>query len=246
MNSTRNIMALIEMLLADGGDIGVRELGVRTGIPKSTVQRFLASMEENGWVSRDRGTRGYRIGYKLLGQSIGWMLRLELQRQSQEILDLISSQTGLTSALSTLDGWNGLTIASGLPGGPEGPAEKCLVLFDLHASASGRALLAFAPEPLQKYLIYSRLKAYTERTLTTPKALQEALDDVRQTRYAYSAGENVPEMAEVAVPLLNPDDSIMAALSLRGPEASVTPDVGLYVEKLRGAAAEIIERMADL
>ena len=84
MNSTRNIMALIETLLADGGELGVRELGMRTGIPKSTVQRFLSGMEENGWVAQDKRTQGYRIGYKLLGQSNGWALRPDMRAHRRD------------------------------------------------------------------------------------------------------------------------------------------------------------------
>ena len=79
-------MALIETLLSDGGEIGLRELSARTGVPKSTVQRFLAEMQENGWVAQDKRTQGYRIGYKLLSQSMGWTQRLKLVTQSRDIL----------------------------------------------------------------------------------------------------------------------------------------------------------------
>ena len=111
MNSTHNIMALIETLLADGGEIGVRELGVRTGIPKSTVQRFLSAMEGSGWVVQDKRTQGYRIGYKLLGQSNGWALRVALINHSQDLLKDLCKKTGNAALLGILDGFGALTLA---------------------------------------------------------------------------------------------------------------------------------------
>ena len=173
MNSTRNIMALIETLLADGGELGVRELGMRTGIPKSTVQRFLSGMEENGWVAQDKRTQGYRIGYKLLGQSNGWAL------QSQALLKTLCNQTGQSVSLCTLVGFSGLGVAASLPEDAPALAGRRAKLFDLHAGAAGKALLAFAPEPLQKYIVYSEPKSYTAATITGSKELLAEIDKIR-------------------------------------------------------------------
>lgn len=246
MNSARNIMALIEVLLADGGEIGIRELGACTGIPKSTVQRFLSAMEENGWVKQDKRTQGYRIGYKLLGQSNAWMLRHELISQSRDLLDALSAESGLCAALSTLDASSGLWIASSVPHELESLTAKHPQPFPLHASASGKALLAFAHEPLRKFVVYSELKKYAPRTLTDSKALLAELDAVKSGESAKSSDELIEGAAEVAVPLLNPDRSVFAVLAIGGAKDSVEPRFAEYIAMLRRAADELVRRFQTL
>ena len=245
MNSTRNIMALIETLLADGGELGVRELGMRTGIPKSTVQRFLSGMEENGWVAQDKRTQGYRIGYKLLGKSNGWALRLALVNQSQELLKTLCNQTGQSVSLCTLDGFSGLGVAASLPEDAPALAGRRAKLFDLHAGAAGKALLAFAPEPLQKYIVYSEPKSYTAATITGSKELLAEIDKIREKRYAVSVEELVPETAEAAVPILNPDGTVLAVLAIGGAKDSVAPQFEALRHVLQKAAARLQKSILD-
>ena len=246
MNSTHNIMALIETLLADGGEIGVRELGVRTGIPKSTVQRFLSAMEGNGWVVQDKRTQGYRIGYKLLGQSNGWALRVALLSQSQDLLRDLGQKTKHSAALGVLDGFSAQTLATSLSEDGTELASQHPKLYDLHVSAAGKALLAFAPEPLRNYVYYSELKSYASRTITDAKKLQDEVAAIREQGYATSADELVEGAAEIAVPLLNPDDSVIAVLAVGGNKDEVEPKFDEYLPLLKKAASKLLERLKNM
>lgn len=245
MNSTRNIMALIETLLADGGELGVRELGMRTGIPKSTVQRFLSGMEENGWVTQDEKTQGYRIGYKLLAQTNCWGLRLALINQSKELLKSLCSQTGQSVSLCTLDGFSGLSAAVSLPENAPALVSRRAKLFDLHAGAAGKALLAFAPAPLQNYIVYSEPKSYTAATITGSKELLAEIEKIRKKRYAVSVEELFPGAAEAAVPVLNPDGTAMAVLAVCGTKDSVVPQFDALRGVLQKAAARLRKSILD-
>ena len=246
MNSTHNIMALIETLLADGGEIGVRELGVRTGIPKSTVQRFLSAMEGNGWVTQDKRTQGYRIGYKLLGQSNGWALRVALLSHAQDLLRDLVQKSGRTASLHILDGFSALALAASVTEGETENAARHPKLYDLHVSAAGKALLAFAPEPLQKYVFYSELKSYAANTITDSKRLQEEVETIRNQGYATSVDELVDGAAEIAVPLLNPDNSVIAVLAIGGSKKEVEPKFKEYLPMLRKTAAKLLERLKNM
>ncbi len=246
MNSTHNIMALIEALLADGSEIGVRELGARTGIPKSTVQRFLSAMEDNGWVVQDKRTQGYRIGYKLLGQSNGWSLRLALINQSQDLLKDLCRSTGQGVALSSLDGFNAQLLSFSVPEGFADFLAQHPRLFDLHASASAKALLAFAPAPLRQYITYSGLKSCASRTITTAKQLEAEIETIREQGYATSVSELIEGAAEVAVPLLNPDQSVIAVVSVGGEKEKVEPRFSKFRAQLTEAAAQLMERLKNM
>ncbi len=244
MNSARNIMALIEVLLADGGEIGIRELGARTGIPKSTAQRFLTAMEENGWVKQDHRTQGYRIGYKLLGQSNAWMLRHELINQSRDLLEDLSAETALGAALSTLDASSGLWVASSVPQELKELVAAHPQPFPLYASAAGKALLAFTHEPLRKFVVYSDLKKLAKNTITDPSALLAELGSIRAAGCAKSCDELVSGASEIAVPLRNPDGTSYAAMSLFA--ASVEKIGEEKFARLRAAADELTARLQNV
>ncbi len=244
MNSARNIMALIEVLLADGGEIGIRELASRTGIPKSTAQRFLSAMEENGWVKQDLRTQGYRIGYKLLSQSNAWMLRHELINQSRDLLGDLSAGTALGAALSTLDASSGLWIASSVPQELKELAARHPQPFALYASAAGKALLAFAHEPLRKFVVYSDLKGLAQNTITDVDTLMAELESIREKNCAKSCGELVDGASEIAVPLLNPDGTAFAAMSLFGEGGEVNSEENFA--RLRAVCDELVSRLRNM
>jgi IclR family KDG regulon transcriptional repressor len=247
MNSARNIMALIETLLSDGGEIGLRELSARTGVPKSTVQRFLAEMQENGWVAQDKRTQGYRIGYKLLSQSMGWTQRLKLVTQSRDILREVCSRSGQCVSLCTLDGYTGMVIGFS-------NSEKVTELgsahpktFPLYCTACGKLLLAYAPEPLRKYILYTaERKSYSDATITDTQTLQAELEKIRCNSYATSSGELLYGAAEIAVPMLYPDQTVMAVMGIVGRAESVEPKFGEYRALLVEGVRELQERLENL
>jgi len=66
LNSAERIMAIVETLMSSEQNMGIREIADRSGVPKSSVQRLLAALQENGWVAQDPDTQNYRIGLRML------------------------------------------------------------------------------------------------------------------------------------------------------------------------------------
>ena len=245
MNSTHNIMVLIEALLADGGEIGVRELASRTGVPKSTVQRFLSSIQDNGWVAQDGRTQGYKIGYKLLSMANAWRLRLDLKRLAEEIMRALCEAVNQTVLLFVPDGCGSFCLE-------KMESEKTIKLaaevgraFPLHVGACAKALLSYVPEPLQKHVLYSELESYTPATIAEPKALEAEIDKIRELGYAASAEEMTIGVAEAAVPLLASDGTLIGALGIAGAKADVEPKFEQYAAMLKESAREIMERLEN-
>jgi DNA-binding IclR family transcriptional regulator len=83
-----------------------------------------------------------------------------------------------------------------------------------HATAMGKALLAFAPPGLLDLVISQGLIAYTPHTLTTPNRLRRALDAVRLTGIAMSRWELRPGESAIAMPVFGTGGDVMAALEI--------------------------------
>ena len=86
-----------------------------------------------------------------------------------------------------------------------------------HATALGKALLAFSPSGIVDGVIAGGLEGYTPSTLTEPERLRRSLAGVRLTRVAISRWELRTGASEVAVPVFGSGGTAAAALELAVP-----------------------------
>ena len=95
------------------------------------------------------------------------------------------------------------------------------VRLPLHASASGKALLAFAPlDERRKLMDGMVLHAFTERTITTHEALEAEIARIRQAGLSRSREELVLGLAGWAAPIYGEEGTLIAALSIIMPESA--------------------------
>jgi DNA-binding IclR family transcriptional regulator len=114
----------------------------------------------------------------------------------------------------------------------------------VHASSSGKVLLAFGDERDREHLIRRPLEALTTRTVTSPVRLAEVLRQVRRQGYAASAGELEDGLVTIAAPVLV-DGGAVAAISVSGPAYRLpTRDVASLARQVIDAAAAASHRMA--
>jgi DNA-binding IclR family transcriptional regulator len=78
----------------------------------------------------------------------------------------------------------------------------------------GKVLLAFAAADIVDRVIAQGLQPYTPFTLTSPRALRQALAVTRLTGVAISRREFDLDMLTVAVPTFGPGGTVVAALEL--------------------------------
>ena len=86
-----------------------------------------------------------------------------------------------------------------------------------HATALGKALLAFSPACRVDGLIAGGLKGYTPSTVTEPDRLRRGLASIRLSRVAISRWELAPGVSEVAAPVFGAGGLAVAALGLQVP-----------------------------
>ncbi len=83
-----------------------------------------------------------------------------------------------------------------------------------HATAMGKALLAFSPPHVVDAVVAKGLARYTPFTLTSPERLRRALATIRLTSVAVSRRELDLSASAVAVPAFGAGGGVAAALEL--------------------------------
>jgi IclR family acetate operon transcriptional repressor len=114
----------------------------------------------------------------------------------------------------------------------------------LHTSGVGKAILAqLPPAEVDAILERSGLPAQTDTTITDPSALHHQLDGVRTKGYAADVGEYEIGVSCVAVPL--PGAFALAALSVSGPAARLTPETRERIAPLMQRVARDLSKALD-
>jgi IclR family acetate operon transcriptional repressor len=205
--------------------IGVRELAREVGLPRSSVQRALETLEAAGWALRtDAGVWCLSSRPALVAAQAGsaGMLR-ELAGPS---LTRLQADTNESVRLWVRDGREVaivVSVESAQPVRYVGPPAG--TTLPLHASAAGKAILAGLPGADVDALLAGPLDARTPLTIVDADTLRVQLDEVRSRGFAVTRHEAHQDVGGVAAAVLDAAGQPIGALSISLPMHRLTEDL---------------------
>ncbi|WP_190813338.1 IclR family transcriptional regulator [Saccharopolyspora pogona] len=231
------------VLLAQRGPAGVTELARELGVHKSTASRLMTALEKHRFVERI-GPRGrYRLGFGIVRLAGATAAKLDIAGESRPICARLASELRGTVSLSVFEGGGATAVVQE----PSTERNWIGLRVPLHATASGKVLLAsFGFEEIDDAL-KQPLRRFTAHTVTSRGALLADLNRVRDRGWAAASGEFEPDLHTVAVPVRGPGGRIAGALSVSADEAHLRPaDFQGISRILAQAAEEILDRLQSL
>ncbi|MBF8748574.1 MULTISPECIES: IclR family transcriptional regulator [Pseudomonas] len=114
VRSVERALAIVE-LLGEHQALGLEQLHYLTTLPKATVSRMLATLQEQGWVYRGLSDRRYRLCAKRLFGDSQQRFKRELVERAAPLLLELSERTGLVVDLSCFDGERLEVMESSIP-----------------------------------------------------------------------------------------------------------------------------------
>jgi DNA-binding IclR family transcriptional regulator len=231
-------------LLAQRGEVGVTELALELGVHKSTAFRLVTALERRQLVEQvgDRGK--YRLGLGILRLAAATTGRLEVTRESQSVCERLARELGETVNIAILDESSAMNVLQEYGTAAVGTRNWIGQRTPLHATSSGKVLLAFADDALRKAVLDGALERYTERTITDPAQLREQLDDAVTHGWAGTNEELEVGLTAIAAPIRNGAGRVIAAISVSGPSYRLTPQsFGDVAVQLIQGAREISGRL---
>ena len=112
------------------------------------------------------------------------------------------------------------------------------IMIPAHATALGKAMLAFLPAHTESLLARGPLRSMTGETVTDPDELDKALSEVLATGYAVEDDEAVLGESSIAVPVADRDGEAVAAIAVVMP-ASDQPAPEAVLTLLRETARNV-------
>ena len=230
--------------LSQAGSLGLNEVTQRTGVSKSTVFRVLTTLTQLGYVVRDP-ERNYYVSHALAALASDAGGNELLRHMAMPLMLRLRDEFGETVNLGQLQ-FDKVTYVEVVP------SEYALRLHErpgatiaAHASALGKAILAFSPNELVDSLLRGReLPMLTRSTVTDPEELMQELRRVRERGYSLDKGETSTLATCVSAPILDAHGMALAAISISGPASRFNPRKDSpVIEGLLMAASEISRQM---
>jgi IclR family transcriptional regulator, acetate operon repressor len=231
-------------ILAREGEVGVSEIGRQLGVHPSTASRLVGALLAHELVEH-QGRRGrYRLGVGLLRLAGATAGQMDLTTQAQPVCDALAAELDETTNVAITSGGVAINVCQAQ--GTTAIAAQNWVgqRTMLHATSSGKVLLAHMSEDEQDELLAAPLEGFTARTFTSPAPLREELAWVREHGCAYAFEEYEEGLNAVAAPIRAHDGTVVAAISASGPAYRLRDDkVARVCEGVRRAAAEVSRRL---
>lgn len=220
------------------GSTSLPEIQARCGLSMTTTHRIMQSLIERGFLIRT-GKADYRLGSSAIALTDGVSFRDILAPAARPHLQILSKRTKRHVHLGV---WNDGMVAYLVKQrfGKDRVHSAEGAQLEGYCSALGKILLSGLPEEdLGRYLGDGSFIALTPNTITDPQELHAEIASVRSRGWATDEEEIAVGLRCVAVPLMDRNGRILAAISVSsvapspqdGPEALV-PELVVTAETI--------------
>lgn len=219
--SVLRAVALLKTIAASERDKDLGELTRGSGLTRTTTRRLLSALESEGLVKRDQ-SGAYRLGPTAIAIGTRALRRndlrstvrphlAELAETSRETATLEIFSDGEMLILDEVAGTHLLAVTASLG-----------TVWALHATASGKALLAALPEEEAAALLPARLKRFTANTVADKLALVGEFEKIRAQGYATAIDELEVGFVATAAVIRDALGTVVGAISINAPATRLT------------------------
>lgn len=216
VQSLAKAFRVLEAFSADRSAMTIAEVARAAAMDNGTAFRFLNTLVQLGYLSKDAETKRFRLTLKVLDLGFRAIARSDLRALARPLLRDLVGRSIEAASVAVSDGAEIVYIERVQAGlarlgvdvriGSRAPA---------YSTAVGQAILAHLPRSRQVALLEAApRRKLTATTLTSLDALLQRLDLVKARGYALSDQENVTGLRVLAAPILDSDGLPIAGLSV--------------------------------
>ena len=222
-------LAVLSCFMQADPELGITDIARALELSPSTVHRIARALVGGGFLEQNERTNRYQLGRAvlLLGQVAQRSFGFD---RAHPVVERLAEETGESVNLGIRDAVGGIVAVSVAskhhlrfhqPPGTRAP---------LHASAIGKALLAFGGALDDELDALAPLVPLTSATITSLPVLRAELARTRKRGWSFDDEESIGGVRCLGAPILGRDGRARAALALQGPSVRMPPE---RVEKLR-------------
>jgi DNA-binding IclR family transcriptional regulator len=217
------------------------DLSERLSLPKSTLHRFLRSLDGHGILRQDDETKQWCLGYRLSVWGSLAQRSTALHDVARPVMRDLTAQTGETSLLTIYHAGEVVCVEKIESSHSVRLALDVGTRRSPHAGASSKVLMAFLSPEETGFIIRDKgLPKTCANTITEEHELEAELARIRELGYAQSVEETDLGAWGVATPIRDWDGEVIAAIGVAGPTSRFGEELARdYVTRCEEAARRV-------
>ncbi len=235
------LLLVLEEVARMGVPVTPTVVNAQLGLPKPTIHRLFATLEDEGFLQRDVDGRAFSPGKRLRGMATGVLSSLRIRAARLAVLRKLSAEVRETCNIALPDRDSMIYLERVETEWPLRIQLPIGTSVPFYCTASGKMYLSTLPEThLQRYANSVELEARSANTIVAADALVAEVDRVRAQGYAVDREEFMDGMIALAVPILDEHGRLVSTLSFHAPTQRFTPTRALeFLPALHQAAKEL-------
>lgn len=232
-------LRVLELFTRDRSNLSLKEIAKEVGITKPSAFRYVNTMVESGYLTKDPRTKLVKVGPKALALSRNLVDSHDVLQIVKKFIDYVSESHHLTIDSFLYEGDRHVRLYVASPSGTETyysvPEE-----IAFYCTALGKAILAYLPKNEQDEMIDNCTFAKrTAKTITSKEDLLSDIEKIRQRGYAIHDEELIEGQLAIAAPFFNlRAERPMGAISFDFPKMRLT------LEEIEEKYAQILLKLA--
>jgi IclR family transcriptional regulator, pca regulon regulatory protein len=216
-------LQILEVFSDVSPSLSLTEIASAVKLDKSTVFRFVYTLEKLGYLERDPDTKRYRPGLKVLHLGFTALNSLEMAQIAQPYLKALSAKCGETTNMTVRDGAEIIYVARNKTQQIISVNLQLGSRLPVYCTSMGKAqLVELSRQDLYDLLGEGPYQKMGPNTITTLDNLVAELDKVRQQGYAINDEELTVGLRAVGAPIKGSEGRIVAAINISVPGARVS------------------------
>ncbi len=237
IQSVHRAAMILETLASGPPRLGVTEIAERLGLARPTVHGLLQTLRAHGFVEQDRESDKYQLGPGLLHLGAAYLDVDDLRGRSIIFAETLAKRVNAAVRVGILHGTSVLVVHHVFK--PDAAFQVLEVgsKLPIHATALGKALLAFGPPELLDDVTAEPLPKLTRRTLSA-SGLRRELPAIRRSGVAEEHDEAVLGESSLAAPVFDRSGRAIGAVGIVTDTAAISAGAPLsFAGEVADAAA---------
>ncbi|MGJ7440154.1 IclR family transcriptional regulator [Aquipuribacter sp. MA13-6] len=215
IQSIERAAAALRLLSAGSRGLTLLEVSAALGLAKGTTHGILRTLVDIGFVGQDPATGRYDVGDRLASLGTATLDAHTVRSVALNWADTLAARAGEQVLLGVLRGPQVEVVHHVFRPDDSEQQMRTGAMLPAHASAMGKALLAYHPAA-QAQVLAGHQVLHTHRTVTDPQVVLQHLAAVRRDGSATEVEELVLGQASVAAPVRGRGGLVVAAVEVSG------------------------------
>jgi DNA-binding IclR family transcriptional regulator len=242
IQSVDRAISLLDIVAGSGENgISLKELSLQLELNASTLHHLVTTLTHNRILEQDAASKRYHLGIHLVELGHAAIKNTSLARVAQPYLEKIFAATGKSVSYLAFHGLLRTQLIDVRSQQIITAKSTPLDIFTLHATGSGKLLLAYLPEPeINSFLQSQRLERFTNHTLSDPQQLEAELAHIREQGVSYDLEEYGNGVSCISAPVHDASKRVVGCIDM------VFPMIEMDDRARRSAAKIVNEATVDL